>query len=76
MEIKHWMTCPAPICNDDQNPNFRKEVVWRGGEIICNRKPYTRFQRKQKNINYWIQRGRMRHFDQPYTAEELEGHSL
>ncbi len=51
MTEKHYLTCLAPICQDDRNLNFREEVVWCPGEAVCSKTPYQEFQRKQVEIN-------------------------
>lgn len=68
----HYLSCEAPICNEDINPNYKKEVIWYPGEKICTRKPYEKFQRVQIEINDLMRKGKFRNMDKPYTAENLE----
>lgn len=72
----HYSSCEAPICNEDTNPNYKKEVIWYPGEKICTRKPYEKFQRVQMEINNLVRKGKFRNIDKPYTAENLEGNSI
>ena len=69
---EHYEKCKAPICNDDRNPNYKKEVIWYPGEKICTRKPYEKFQRVQIEINDLARKGKFKNIDKPYTAEDLE----
>lgn len=69
---KHYLVCEASICNDDRNPDYKKEVIWYPGELICTRKPYKKFQRVQIEINNLVKKGRFKNADKPYTAEDLE----
>lgn len=71
--IRHYLICEAPICNDDRNQNYKKEIIWYPGEKICMRKPYEKFQRVQIEINDLVRKGKFRNIDKPYTAEDLEG---
>lgn len=68
----HYLSCEAPICNDDRNSYYKKEVVWYPGEKICTRKPHEKFQRVQIEINNLVRKGKFRNIDKPYTAEGLE----
>ena len=70
--MRHYLLCEAAICQDDPNPKYKKEVVWRPGEIVCKKRPYTKFQLKQLDINRWVARGKFKHLDAAYTAHELE----
>jgi hypothetical protein len=70
--IKHWETCEAPICAGDSNPNYKKEVVWYPGEVVCGKSPYQSFQRKQAKINRFVAKGEFKHPDRYFTAEMLE----
>lgn len=70
--IEHYLLCEAPICNDDRNSNYKKEVIWCPRELICTRKPYEKFQRVQMEINDLMRKGKFKHIDKPYTAEDLE----
>ncbi|HCY26168.1 TPA: hypothetical protein DIC38_00585 [Candidatus Nomurabacteria bacterium] len=72
---KHYLICEAPICNDDRNPNYKKEVIWSPYEKICTRKPYEKFQKIQIEINDLVKRNKFKNIDKSYTAEDLEdGH--
>lgn len=66
----HYINCSAPICACDTNPNFKNEVIWYPGELVC-RDSSARFVRIQAQINRLLSKGK---FDQnhPYTAKELE----
>lgn len=68
----HFDYCSAPLCVDDKNPNYKKEVIWYPGELICLKKPYQKFQRVQIEINDLVNKGRFKNIDKPYTAEDLE----
>ena len=72
MENKHHLTCKAPICAGDPNPNYKKEVLWYPGEKVCSKTPYQKFQKKQIDINYWVKQGKFKNVDQTYTANDLE----
>ena len=74
--IRHYLLCEAPICNDDPNPNYKKEVIWIPGELICKRRPPQKFQKKQAEINRCVAKGIFKHIDVPYTAYDLETRSI
>ena len=76
MENKHHLTCPAPICQDDPNLNFKSEVVWRPGESVCKKTPYQKFQKKQMEINRLVKKGKFKNMDYAYTASQLENSSV
>ena len=69
---KHLDSCNSPICQDDFNPNYKKEVIWYPGESICTKKPYKKFQSVQIEINDLLRKGKFKNMDKPYTAEDLE----
>lgn len=70
--LPHYLLCNSPICQDDFNSNYKKEVVWYPGESICTKKPYKKFQRVQIEINDLLRKGKFRNINKPYTAEDLE----
>lgn len=72
MNYKHNLECGAPICAGDTNPQYKKEVVWHPGEVVCQKKPYQKFQRLQARINRYVQTGRFKHQDRYWTADMLE----
>lgn len=74
--MKHQKVCNASICNCDQNKNYKKEVVWYPGEEVCQKTPYTKFQKKQLEINRDVKSGHFKHLDRCYTAHELETTSI
>lgn len=76
MKNEHNLNCPAPICNCDPNPNYKDEVVWYPGEIICKKAPYQKFQKKQTEINKYVKKGKFKNLDVPYTAYDLENRSI
>ena len=76
MEDKHYLNCPAPICQGDPNPNYKHEVIWYPGELICKRTPCEKFQKIQKDINKWVRKGKFKHKEKAYTANDLENSSL
>ena len=76
MKTKHHLTCNAPICNDDRNPNYKDEMIWRPGELVCKRRPYERFQLKQLEINKWFKKGKFTKKNDGYTANMLETLSI
>ena len=69
---RHFDNCQAPICALDKNPNFKKEVIWYPGEIVCKYKPLQKFQKKQNNINNLLTIGKFRFKDTAYTVIRLE----
>lgn len=76
MKYLHHLDCEAPICAGDPNPNYKKEVIWYAGEKICQKTPYTKFQRKQANINKWVARGKFKNLEVAFTALDLETRSI
>lgn len=70
--VRHYLLCEAPICNDDPNPRYKKEVVWYPSELVCRRKPFEKFQKIQMEINKLAKEGKFKNIDKPYTAKELE----
>jgi hypothetical protein len=74
--IKHFLLCEAPICQDDQNPNYKMEVIWYAGEKVCLMSPYQKFQKKQIDINKCVKKGIFKNLDVPYTAHDLETRSI
>lgn len=76
MKDKHYLRCEAPTCQDDPNPNYKDEVVWRPGEKVCLKSPYKKFQNRQIDINKFVAKGRFRNIDQAYTANELETRAI
>ena len=76
MKERHYLVCEAAICNDDPNKKYKKEVIWKPGEIICKRKPYDKFQNIQIEINKCVEHDTFKKMDESYTAHELETHSI
>ncbi len=76
MSEKHYLICLAPICKEDRNPNFKEEVIWCPGEPVCSKTPYQEFQRKQVDINKWVEKGIFKNIDKMYTANDLETRSI
>jgi len=72
----HHLECEAPICKDDPNPNFKHAVKWYAGEDVCTKSPYTKWQKKQIDINKWVKLGKFRNLEILYTAYELETKSI
>lgn len=72
MREPHWKICNAPICADDQNPNYKKEVIWYPSELVCGKKPFQKFQRKQALINRYAAKGMFKYTHHYWTAEMLE----
>jgi len=72
MGNKHYLSCEAPICAGDPNPNYKKEVLWYPGEKICQKTPYQKFQKKQIDINYWLKQGKFKNLEKYYTVNDLE----
>ena len=72
MKDKHHLHCNAPICQNDDNLNWKNDTVWYAGEPVCMKSPYQKFQQKQKDINKWVAKGKFRNMDIPYTAHDLE----
>ena len=76
MENKHFLICEASICAGDPNPKYKEEVIWWPGELICKKKPYEKFQKKQIDINYWVKQGKFKNLEKYYTANDLETRSI
>lgn len=76
MKERHYLRCEAPICNDDPNLNYKMKVIWYAGEKICLRGPYKKFQKKQREINKLVAKGKFKNVDVPYTAHDLETRSI
>ncbi len=76
MKTIHLLLCEAPICADDQNPNFKNEISWLPGEKVCTRMPYEKFQKKQLEINKLVKEKKFKNMDRGYTANELENNSI
>lgn len=75
MKNKHYLICPAAICNGDPNPNYKNEVKWVPGEIICQRKPLEKYQIIQKRINESFKKGGFQD-SEGFTASQLEASSF
>ena len=71
MNDVHYLVCSAPICQDDPNPNYKNEVIWRPGEKVCKKTPYEEFQ-----INELVRKSKFKNMDHAYTASELENRSV
>ena len=76
MEYKHHEHCDAPICQDDNNPDWRNERPWYAGEKICTKEPYVKFQKVQSIINKEVEKGTFRNMVEFFTANELETKSI
>jgi len=76
MKDTHNLQCEAPICQGDSNPNYENEVIWLPGELVCQKRPYHKFQQKQVDINKWMAKGMFKNIDEPYTATDLETRSI
>lgn len=72
MKYDHSKICNAPICSGDKNPNYKVEVIWYAGEEVCTKAPYLKFQRKQLDINKWVNKGKFKELDRPLNAHQLE----
>lgn len=72
---KHWQLCEAPICMDERcyvdQPNWKKEVLWYPGELFCKKRPWTKFQKRQNQINKWMAKGLLKWTDRYFTVESL-----
>lgn len=68
---RHAEECPAPICKDDNNPNYMKDVLWYPGEGICGKSPMTKWQRNQRRINKLVAKGTFKNLDSYFTADSL-----
>ena len=73
---KHLENCPAPICQCDENPNYKKEVLWYPGEEVCNKRPIQKFQKVQLEINKLVEKGAFKNIKKSYTAHQLETTSI
>jgi len=71
-DYKHNLVCNAPICAGDTNPDYKKEVYWYAGEEVCQRTPYEKFQKKQIDINKWVDKGKFRNTEEAFNAFDLE----
>ncbi len=69
---QHNLECEAPICAGDPNPDYKKEVVWFPGELICGKTPYKLFQRRQAKINRYVAKSEFKYPEMYFTAELLE----
>ena len=67
--LSHLLACEAPICVDDQTPDWRKNVIWYPGELVCTKRPYQQFQKIQNRINKLYFAGKLKEHDTYYTAE-------
>ena len=76
MNEKHYLRCDVAICNGDKNSDYKEEVIWRPGEIVCKRKPYEKFQLKQIEINKLFAQGKFKDRYDGYTAHMLETLSI
>lgn len=76
MKYSHEMICNAPICAGDTNPDYRKNVIWYAGEEVCQKSPYTKFQRKQLDINKCVKLGKFKNLEVAFTALDLETRSI
>ena len=74
MNPGHYLLCEAALCNDDPNPKYKDEVIWRPGEIICKRSPPEKYQIIQKRINESFKKGGFQDTD-GFTANQLESSS-
>jgi len=72
MAYKHHEECPAPVCAGDPEPDYKKNVIWYAGEMVCQLKPFQKFQKKQIQINKEMKKGTFRNTDTPFTAFDLE----
>lgn len=75
-KYQHNQNCNAPICAGDKTENWKHNVVWYAGEEVCQKVPFTKFQKKQIDINKWVKKGMFKNIDVPYTAHELETRSI
>jgi hypothetical protein len=71
IDERHFINCPAPICNCDPNLDYKNEVVWCAGEDICKHKPYQKFQEQQVKLNKLFRKGKIE--DSSFSAKQLEG---
>ena len=76
MKIEHRLRCEASICQDDNVPGSREEVIWYADEEVCNKKPYKKFQKKQRDIQKWFRKGKFKNWERGYTADDLENCSI
>lgn len=75
MNLKHWQICEAPICMDfscyvDQ-PNWKKEVLWYPGELVCKLAPYNHVQKIQNRINKLFDKKLLKFPERYFTYEML-----
>ena len=75
MKKLHWQLCEAPICADEScykdQPKWKKEVLWYPGERVCQRRPFTKWQKRQAKINRWHEKGLFKHGDSRYFTVEM-----
>lgn len=74
--MEHYENCEAPICAGDPNPNYKKEVLWYPGELVCRRGPYQRFQKQQSKINRYVAKGQFKYPGYYFTASMLESRQM
>lgn len=68
----HFLKCNAPICQDCNDNN----IIWYAGEEVCNKKPYTQWQKKQLDINKYIKKHTYRYIDMPRRVPDLKKLSI
>ena len=68
---KHLDNCSSPICQSDENPNYKNEVLWFPGEPVCREKPYEKFQEVQLKINRLVSKKKY-NVNKSFTASQLE----
>ena len=73
--IQHYLKCEAPICADTRgydSPTWKKEVLWYPDEKICQKGPYTKWQKRQVRLQKLLKAGKLKNPYTCYTAEMLE----
>lgn len=69
---KHSDFCSAPLCQE----NCPVNAVWYPGEEVCLKQPYTKWQKKQLDINKWVSKGKYTNLETPLNRLDLETRSL
>jgi hypothetical protein len=72
MREKHLVKCKAPICVSSKKKGWKKNLVWYPGEKVCDRRPLTKVQKFQKEINKLRRKKKFKYTNHYFTYEILE----
>lgn len=62
------MNCVAPMCAGYDT----EDIVWYPGERVCQKKPFTKWQKRQAMINRWVEKGQFKNAETYFTKDMLE----